>query len=396
MKMISSTSSTSINGVTLISELSPSPPPEDPIAMGQPSFFFVSICFCSVMAPTTRTPALRAISMACCTRPNSMFWSAFRKRILSLVRLWLIASRRPGSWSSGICLGPGPRSSQNLPSLSIPSLPSSCPSGRFSGFADRGMVAWKPAAISGVTIMKMMSNTSITSMSGVTLMSALTAARALVADRATGLRRLLRLEFLGEDRPAELRPDALDQVIDKLLRGVGHLDGEEVDLGGEVVVEPHGGNRDDQTEGGGDQRFGDTGRHRGERTAAARRRHAGEGVHDPHHRAQQSHERGRGAGGGEDAQAALELGRHDENLALHRALHRVDVGCGDGGAIAQQRLHLGEGLAHHAGHVAAVLLLGELDRAVELLFLEETRELGCEFPRLPLRPYDLHQFLDRV
>src|SRR2546430_15354851 len=32
------------------------------IAIGQsPSFFFVSVCFCSVMAPTTRTPAWRAI-----------------------------------------------------------------------------------------------------------------------------------------------------------------------------------------------------------------------------------------------------------------------------------------------------------------------------------------------
>src|SRR5256714_5334338 len=176
-----------------------------------------------------------------------------------------MASRRSGSWSSGICLGPGPKSSQNLPSLSIPSLTSPSPSGRFSGFAERGMVAWKPAAIRGVTIMKMMSSTSITSMSGVTLMSALTAARALVADRATGLRSLLGREFLREDRATELRPHALDQVVDQLLRGVGHLDGEEVDLGGEVVVEPHGGNRDDQTEGGGDQRFGDTGRHRGER-----------------------------------------------------------------------------------------------------------------------------------
>src|SRR2546430_1654479 len=182
-----------------------------------------------------------------------------------------------------------------LPSLSIPSLTSSGPSGRFSGFAERGMVAWNPAAIRGVTIMKMMSSTSITSMSGATLMSALTAARALVADRATGLRSLLGREFLREDRAAELRPDALDQVVDQLLRGVRHLDGEEVDLGGEVVVEPYRGNGDDESERRGDQGLGDTGRHRGERAAAARRRHAGEGVHNAHHRAQQSDERSRGA-----------------------------------------------------------------------------------------------------
>src|SRR5207247_1112230 len=60
----------------------------------------------------------------------------------------------------------------------------------------------------GVTIMKMMSSTSITSIIGVTLMSALTGTRPLVTDRATGLRRLLRLEFLREDRPAELAADA--------------------------------------------------------------------------------------------------------------------------------------------------------------------------------------------
>src|SRR5256885_7599015 len=85
----------------------------------------------------------------------------------------------------------------------------------------------------GVTIMKMMSSTNITSIIGVTLMSALTGTRPLVTDRATGLRRLLRLEFLREDRPAELAADALDEVVDQLFRRVGHLDGDEVDLGGE-------------------------------------------------------------------------------------------------------------------------------------------------------------------
>src|SRR3989449_8966523 len=172
-----------------------------------------------------------------------------------------MACSRPGSSSSLIGFGPDPRSRKNLPVWSIPSRTSSDPSGRFSGFCERGIVAWKPAAIRGVTIMKMISSTSITSISGVTLMSALTAARALVADRATGLRRLLRLEFLGEDRTAELRPDALDQIVDQLLRGVGHLDGEEVDLGREIVVEPHRRNGDDETERGRDQGLRDTGRH---------------------------------------------------------------------------------------------------------------------------------------
>src|SRR3989454_3328723 len=177
----------------------------------------------------------------------------------------------------------------------MPRRTSSEPSGRFSGFCERGIVAWKPAAMSGVTIMKMISNTSITSISGVTLMSALTAARALVADRATGLGRLLRLEFLREDRATELRPDALDEVVDQLLRGVRHLDGEEVDLGREVVVEPDCRNGDDETERGGNQRFRDTGGQGPQRYTTPRRRHAGERVHDTHHRAQQTDERRCGA-----------------------------------------------------------------------------------------------------
>src|SRR3989475_7388971 len=155
----------------------------------------------------------------------------------------------------------------------MPSRTSSGPSGRSSGCSPRGIVAWKPAAMIGVTIMKMMSSTSITSISGVTLMSALTAAdaRALVTDRATGLLRLLRLEFLGEDRSAELGADALDQVVDQLLGRVGHLDRQEVDLGREEVVEPHGRDCHDQAERRGDERLGDTGRHRRERPAADRK-----------------------------------------------------------------------------------------------------------------------------
>src|SRR5712691_12363421 len=105
--------------------------------------------------------------------------------------------------------------------------------------------------------MKMISSTSITSIIGVTLMSARTGTLELPVDRATGLRRLLRLEFLGEDRPAELAADALDEVVDQLLRRVGHLDREEVDLGCEVVVQPHRRNRDDQTERRGNERFSD-------------------------------------------------------------------------------------------------------------------------------------------
>src|ERR1700694_5061451 len=75
-------------------------------------------------------------------------------------------------------------------------------------------------------------------------------------DRAAGLRRLLRLGFLGENRPAELAADALDEVVDQLFRRIGHFHGQEVDLGGEVVVEPHRRNREEQSARGGDHSRG--------------------------------------------------------------------------------------------------------------------------------------------
>src|SRR2546427_7912360 len=189
----------------------------------------------------------------------------------------------------------------------MPSRISPWSSSRFSAFSARGICAWKRAVTIGGTIMKMMSSTNITSIIGVTLMSALTGTRPLVTDRATGLRRLLRLEFLREDRPAELAADALDEVVDQLLRRVGHFDGDEVDLGGEVVVEPHGRNRHEEADAGGDQRFGHAARDRLQRLAAARGRHPLERVHDAEHCAEQADERGSRARRREDRQAALEL-----------------------------------------------------------------------------------------
>src|SRR4029077_4946512 len=132
-----------------------------------------------------------------------------------------------------------------------------------------------PAAMAGVTIMKMIKSTSITSIIGVTLMSALTdppLPESLLADRATGLRCFLRLEFLRENRAPELRTHALDQEVDQLLGGIGHLHGDVVDGGAEVVVEPHRRDRDHQTERRGDQRFGHAAGNGGQRAAAARRR----------------------------------------------------------------------------------------------------------------------------
>src|ERR1041384_1121834 len=238
-----------------------------------------------------------------------MLASALTNRILSDVRAAKIAVSRDCRSASlmnriPVYLPSAPFTSmKNLPSLSMPSRISPSCSSFLIGLSARGIDAWNPAVIAGVTIMKMISNTNITSIIGVTLMSAATAT--LPVDRATGLRRFLRLEFLREDRPPELRADALDQIVDQLFRDVGHLDIDEIDLGEEVVVQPHRGNRHEQADTGRDQRLGDPAGDRRQPAGAAGRRHALERVHDPEHRAEQSHERRRGARRSENAQAAL-------------------------------------------------------------------------------------------
>src|SRR6476646_9779690 len=163
----------------------------------------------------------------------------------------------------------------------MPSTTSFSPSGLGSRFLPLGRVALKPAAISGVTIMKMIRSTSITSIIGVTLMSDLTAvppAPPLPVDMATAGHRLLGLEFLGEDRTPELAPHALDEVVDQLLGAVGHFHRQIFDLGGEIVVRPCRRNRDHESERRGDEGFGDTCRDAGQTAGRPLLCHTHEGV----------------------------------------------------------------------------------------------------------------------
>src|SRR5262245_18054777 len=113
----------------------------------------------------------------------------------------------------------------------MPTMISLWPSGSLSRWLPLGMVDWNPAAIRGVTIMKMIRSTSITSIIGVTLISALTLPfPASPVDMATAAHRLLGLELLGEDRAPELVPHGLDEVVDEFLGAHGHLDREVLDL----------------------------------------------------------------------------------------------------------------------------------------------------------------------
>src|SRR5215207_8467678 len=196
----------------------------------------------------------------------------------------------------------------------MPSTWSSSSSGCDFRFCPWGGTAWKPAAIAGTTSMKMMRSTSITSIIGVTFGSALTPlpppmamelppswvrGGRLLRDRA-GAAGGGRVELAGEARAAEVARDALDEVVDHLLRRVRHLGRQVVDLGREVVERPHGRDRDEQTEGGRDERLGDAGRDRGQ-TAGARRGHARERVHDAHRGAEEADERRGGTDRGEHA-----------------------------------------------------------------------------------------------
>src|SRR6186997_1711675 len=151
------------------------------------------------------------------------------------------------SWSCSASFGIAAPFRKYLPDSSMPrtTSPSSSPSG--VRFLPCGMTALNPFAISGVTIMKMISSTSITSIIGMTLGSDFTLVWPEAStDVATAAHRLLGLELLGEDRATEFGAHALDEVVDQLLGAVRHFGGQVLDLGGEVVVEPHRRDRDQE------------------------------------------------------------------------------------------------------------------------------------------------------
>src|SRR5687767_10385751 len=137
----------------------------------------------------------------------------------------------------------------------------------------------------GVTTMKMIRSTRQTSTSGVTLMSDVRAAWLSLPSELT----LADFFIAGSD--------FLHEVDGHLRARIRHLHGEAVDAVLEVVVSPHCGDGHEEAAGGGEQRFGDTGRDRGD--AAARLSHAFERADDAHDRAEQTDERRGGADGRE-------------------------------------------------------------------------------------------------
>ena len=92
----------------------------------------------------------------------------------------------------------------------------------------------------------------------------------------------------------------------------------------EVVEHPDGGNGHEQTDGGGDQRFRNTGRHRAE-TGRLFGRDAFERVDDADDGAEQSDERSGRTDGRQAADAALQFGVNDGFGTVESALGSFDL-----------------------------------------------------------------------
>src|SRR5260370_31718883 len=163
-------------------------------------------------------------------------------------------------------------------------------------------------ATSGAVTMKITSSTSITSMYGTTLMSA-------IARRERRLRMLERLE-----EPAigcSLMRLALQDVREFFDEGL-EADRETIDVVRVAVVRDHGGNRGEQADRGGGQRFGDAGSDVGERCLLYVREPA-ERVHDPPDGAEQADVRAHRADRSEKRQIHLD----HVHFALKRGAHRT-------------------------------------------------------------------------
>src|SRR5688500_3864215 len=240
----------------------------------------------------------------------------------------------------------------------------------------------------GVTTMKMMSRTRQTSTRGVTLMSPLTSS-GLPPPAPNAI----------DQSSSDPRPRArliLHEVVDQLRRRIRHLDLKALDFVQEVVVEPDGRNRDEQSECGRAERFGDSCGD-GTETAGAAHGHALERGDDPDDGAEQSDE---GSGGGDRGQVAEALfhfrGGH-ERFALDGTLARIDDVEVVRKILRGLVLKLSQPRDEHAGQMAVPVffVLLEIDRLLELVLLEKRRDALCYLQRLFLRFLQAIQTLDR-
>src|SRR5208282_3736234 len=224
-------------------------------------------------------------------------------------------------------------------------------SGICSGLLTFAMSTLWPFCNMGVTTMKMISRTSITSTIGVTLMSELTFAPSFrFANAILNLPYFRRFGFenlrakLGRSGAGtlqrrtsnslrELRTEPfyrllflttnvaalLQEVIDQFARRVVHFHVERFHATGQIVEHHHGRDGDEQPDGRRNQRFRDAAGDCSQ-TGGLRVVDADEGVQNAHHRSKQSHEGSRRTDGGEAAQSTLQFGVDDGFGAFQSAL----------------------------------------------------------------------------
>src|SRR5436309_2744716 len=136
-----------------------------------------------------------------------------------------------------------------------------CTSGLSTVLSAVGSLTETPCCSSGATSIMMMSSTSMTSTSGVTLISDLTPPcappRSIAIQKSPNAigskrdrvhcRRSSRRKYATPNPGLRRLPD---EVVDELRRRIVHFHVEVFDAAGQVIVEPHGRNRDDESERG--------------------------------------------------------------------------------------------------------------------------------------------------
>src|SRR6266498_169172 len=243
--------------------------------------------------------------------------------------------------------------------------------------------------------MKMMRSTRQTSTRGVTLMSLWSLSRLLTPP--IDMVWSSSAPSLGSpDADLDAGPAPLDEVVEKGRSRVGHLDLEALDLVHEDVEEPHRRDRDEEPQGRRDQGLGDACRN-GRDAARAGQRHAAEGVDDADDRPEEADEGGGRPDRGEPREPLLHIRRRDERLPLDRPFGGFDriVPRNVRGAGRQVVREFVEPGRYDARQMAVLELLGGIDRLLQLVLLQVTRDERREGERLLLRLVVIDEPLDR-
>src|SRR5580765_1425702 len=278
------------------------------------------------------------------------------------------------------------------------------------GLSTFAMSTLTPFCNMGVTTMKMISRTSITSTMGVTLMSELTFEPS--SRFAIAIARYL-LYFPAAVRSSELSAfswegPALEnssagqathcgnqtervlpanvaalfqEVIDQFARRVVHLHVERFHATGQIIEHHDGRDGDEQPDSRRNQRFRDTAGDCSQ-TGGLRVIDADEGVQNAHHGSEQSHKGSGRADGGETTQSALQFGVDDSFGAFQSALGGFNGFARDSsrGILVSLELHQAGG--NNLGQMTLLVTLGDFDSLIDATIAESSSHGRSEGARL--------------